>query len=64
MNCLSSPPFRVLPRLIRQVSFLTEDSDVTMAVIRKLNYLRSKMLPFSSHEDVSLFLNFVSTYLY
>ncbi|KAM3180592.1 hypothetical protein ACTXT7_015985 [Hymenolepis weldensis] len=43
---------KVLPRLIRQVSFLTEDSDVAMAVIRKLNYLRSKMLPFSSHEDL------------
>ncbi|KAM3173663.1 hypothetical protein ACTXT7_012093 [Hymenolepis weldensis] len=43
---------KVLPSLIRQVSFLTEDSDAAMAVKRKLNYLRSKMLPFSSHEDL------------
>nr|CDS31657.1 eri1 exoribonuclease 2 [Hymenolepis microstoma] len=43
---------KVLVRLNRQLPLLTEDSDVTMAVIRKLNYLRSKMLPVNSHEDL------------
>ncbi|VDO12275.1 unnamed protein product [Rodentolepis nana] len=43
---------KVLVRLNRQISLLTEDSDVTMAVIHKLNYLRNKMLPVNSHEDL------------
>ncbi|KAM7537244.1 hypothetical protein Aperf_G00000062316 [Anoplocephala perfoliata] len=43
---------KVIPRLIRQISFLTSDSDVTMAVICKLNHLRCEKLPTNHHEEL------------
>ncbi|KAL5967765.1 ERI1 exoribonuclease 2 [Taenia solium] len=43
---------KVLPRLARQVSMLTEDSDVSLALVRKLTNLRRKNLPTNHHDDL------------
>ncbi|CDS42750.1 rhoptry protein [Echinococcus multilocularis] len=43
---------KVLPRLLRQVSKLIEDSDVSLALVRKLDNLRRRNLPTNHHEDL------------
>ena len=48
---------RVLPHLARKDSLLVEDSEVTLALFRKLTYLRGRLLPTNHHEDVRLLLD-------
>ncbi|KAL5109651.1 hypothetical protein TcWFU_000163 [Taenia crassiceps] len=43
---------KILPRLARQASMLAGDSDVLLALVRKLSNLRRKKVPTNHHEDL------------
>ncbi|VDM31981.1 unnamed protein product [Hydatigera taeniaeformis] len=43
---------KIFPRLIQQVSLLTEDSDVSLALVRKISSVRRINLPTNHHEKL------------